>query len=239
MSIPPFPEHLACIRDDARRMVECARSHQDDLNGLLRTAERAIRQATELSRAFTEADLSATQLQRLCSDQLSESVENADAVHRACVGAREQEVAARRLLSRIATQCAAADDTMSAGRSTLAPVLVVDDSVDLRELVAIVLREAGFLVRTAVNGLDALLVAHEMKPSVIVMDVTMPVLDGLEATRLIKAAEGLREAKVIAYTGIASIPQAWVERWFVAIVPKSSTPDVVVAAVQQAAGLLQ
>jgi CheY-like chemotaxis protein len=69
------------------------------------------------------------------------------------------------------------------------------------------------------------------------MDVTMPVLDGLEATRLIKAAEGLREAKVIAYTGNASIPEAWVERWFVAIVPKSSTPDVVVAAVQHAAGL--
>ena len=53
-------------------------------------------------------------------------------------------------------------------------------------------------MRTAVNGLDALIAAYEMKPSVIVMDVTMPVLDGLEATRLIKAAEELREAKVIA-----------------------------------------
>ncbi len=104
-------------------------------------------------------------------------------------------------------------------------------------MVAEILREAGFLVRTAVNGLDALIAAYEMKPSVIVMDVTMPVLDGLEATRLIKAAEELREAKVIAYTGNASIPDLLAKRWFVAVVPKPSPPDVVLAAVQHAAGL--
>ena len=65
----------------------------------------------------------------------------------------------------------------------------------------------------------------------------MPVLDGLEATRLIKAAEELRDAKVIAYTGNASIPELLAERWFVAVVPKPSPPDVVLAAVQHAAGL--
>jgi CheY-like chemotaxis protein len=81
-----------------------------------------------------------------------------------------------------------------------------------------------------------LLAAYEMKPAVIVMDVTMPVLDGIEATRLIKATEGIRESKVIAYTGTGSIP-APVERWFAAIVPKPSPPDVVLAAVQNAASL--
>jgi CheY-like chemotaxis protein len=141
---------------------------------------------------------------------------------------------ARRLLTRIENQCPE-EEKVEAGRFT--PVLVVDDSVDLRDMVALVLREAGFLVRTAVNGLDALLVAHEMKPAVIVMDVTMPVLDGLEATRLIKAAEGLRNARVIAYTANASLPELWAARWFVAIVPKPSPPDVVLAAVQHAARL--
>jgi CheY-like chemotaxis protein len=116
-------------------------------------------------------------------------------------------------------------------------VLVVDDVPDLRDLVAVVLRNAGFLVRTAVHGLDALLVAHEMKPSVIVMDVTMPVLNGLEATRLIKAAEGLRDVKVIAHTAMGSITDPSVEQWFVAIVPKPSPPDVVLAAVQHAVGM--
>jgi two-component system cell cycle response regulator DivK len=234
MSIPLFPEHLACIRDDARRIVESTRNHENNLNGLIRTAERAVRQATELSQAFVDGDINAREFRRMCSDQLSKSVENAEAAHRACVGAREQHVAARRLLTRIDSECAN-EERMGAGRPTA--VLVVDDVPDLRDLVAVVLREAGFLVRTAVNGLDALLAAYEMKPSVIVMDVTMPVLDGLEATRLIKAAEGLREAKVIAYTGSASIPDAWAERWFVAIVPKPSPPDVVLAAVQNAAGL--
>ena len=133
-------------------------------------------------------------------DQLSESVENAEAAHLAYVDAREHHIAARRLLNRI-------DKRVCWGGAERAhhpiSVLVVDDVPDLRDLVAGVLRQAGFLVRTAVNGLDALLAAHEMKPSVIVMDVTMPVLNGLEATRLIKAAEGLREAKVIATPALA------------------------------------
>jgi CheY-like chemotaxis protein len=115
-------------------------------------------------------------------------------------------------------------------------VLVVDDVEDVRDLVALVLRRAGFLVRTAVNGLEGLLTAYEMRPDVIVMDLTMPVLDGLEATRLIKAARTTRASRVIAYTGNSSIPSS-LERWFVAIVPKPSPPDVVLAAVQHAVSL--
>jgi CheY-like chemotaxis protein len=61
---------------------------------------------------------------------------------------------------------------------------------------------------------------------------------GHAACRLIKAAEGLREAKVIAYTGNASIPASWIERWFVAIVPKPSTPDVLLAARSARSGSL-
>jgi CheY-like chemotaxis protein len=112
-------------------------------------------------------------------------------------------------------------------------VLVVDDVADVRDLVALVLRNAGFVVRTAVNGLEGLLTAYEMRPDVIVMDLTMPVLSGLEATRLIKATRATRESRVIAYTGNGSIPTP-LERWFVAIVSKPSPPDVVLAAVQHA-----
>jgi hypothetical protein len=47
MSIPFCPEDLAGIRDDARRIVEYARNHEYHLNGLTRTAEHAVQQATE------------------------------------------------------------------------------------------------------------------------------------------------------------------------------------------------
>jgi CheY-like chemotaxis protein len=112
-------------------------------------------------------------------------------------------------------------------------VLVVDDVEDVRDLIALVLRNAGFVVRTAVNGLEGLLTAYEMRPDVIVMDLTMPVLNGLEATRLIKATQATRESRVIAYTGDSSIPPP-LERWIVAIVSKPSPPDIVLAAVQNA-----
>jgi CheY-like chemotaxis protein len=120
--------------------------------------------------------------------------------------------------------------------SRAAAVLVVDDSADVRSLVAFFLRDAGFVVRTAVNGLEGLLIAYEMRPDVIVMDLSMPVLNGLEATRLIKATQATRQSRVIAYTGNGAIPPP-LERWFAAIVSKPSPPDVVLAAVQNAVSL--
>jgi two-component system, cell cycle response regulator DivK len=108
-----------------------------------------------------------------------------------------------------------------------------------RDLIALVLRNAAFVVRTAANGLrfrgglEGLLTAYEMRPDVIVMDLTMPVLNGIEATRLIKATEATRESRVIAHTGNGSIPPP-LERWVVAILSKPSPPDTVLAAVQHA-----
>ena len=68
------------------------------------------------------------------------------------------------------------------------------------------------------------------------MDLTMPVLNGLEATRLIKATQATRESRVIADTANGSTPPP-LERWFVAMVSKPSAPDVVLAAVQNAVSL--
>jgi CheY-like chemotaxis protein len=226
-------EHLADIRDGARRMVERTRAHEGDLTHLVETAEGVARQAAALAGALSRADTNADGLSRLCSHQARLSVENAEATVRACVGAREQHVEAHRLYSTIDDGPA---DPHGMAASGAAAVLVVDDVEDVRDLVALVLRNAGFVVRTAVNGLEGLLTAYEMRPDVIVMDLTMPVLSGLEATRLIKATHACRESRVIAYTGNGSIPPP-LERWFVAIVPKPSPPDVVLAAVQNAVSL--
>ena len=99
---------------------------------------------------------------------------------RLCVSARRQHDAASQLLAHLG-------DDHGPGPPPPNAVLVVDDYGDIREVLAGVLEDAGFVVRTAANGLEALIAAYEMRPGVIVMDVSMPVLDGIEATRLIKA----------------------------------------------------
>jgi two-component system cell cycle response regulator DivK len=229
MSIPFSSEYLASVRDYARRMVERARAHEGDLTELVETAEGVARHASALAVALTRAD--ADELGQLCSAQVRRSADNAEATLRACVSAREQHSTAHRLYTTINEGSA---DLETAASHTTA-VLVVDDNDGVRDLIALLLRDAGFVVRTAVNGLEAVLTAYQMRPDVIVMDLSMPVLDGIEATRLIRATEATRQSRVIAYTGNASIPST-LARWFVAVVSKPSPPDVVLAAVQHAVG---
>lgn len=230
MSSPLSSEHFARIRHDAGHMVERTRDHERRLSALVQTSENVARQAHDLSDALGRADVDAHELQRLCSAHLSRSVENARATVRACVSAHEQHAAAHEMRTRFDEQSADADVVPASRPAT---VLVVDDVGDVRDLIAFVLRTAGFAVRTAVNGLEGLLAAYDIRPAVIVMDLTMPVLSGIEATRLIKSTQAIRESKVIAHTASGSIPTA-VAGWFVAIVPKPSPPDVVLAAVQNA-----
>ena len=157
MSSPMSPEQLARMRDHARRMVKRTGEHEHDLNVLVGTAEGMVEQAAALSVAFAATDSDAGDVERLCSVHVRRSVEHAEAVRRACVRAREQHVAARRLVTRVNGEHADAH-TASPRRTTA--VLVVDDTQDVRDLVAHVLRDAGFVVRTAVNGLEALIAAH-------------------------------------------------------------------------------
>lgn len=237
MSSPLSYENFARIRDGVRHLAQHAGDHEDRLQGLVQAADTAVRDAeSELVESRGQDRTSAGEWQRACSARVPRTRAHADAASRACVSAREQRVAAGRLLNVLDNREADDQQPRASFRDAVA-VLVVDDIEDTRDLLALVLREAGFVVRTAVNGVDALITAYEMQPAIIVMDMTMPVLDGIEATRLIKATESIRAAKVIAYTANPSIPQGLVDRLFVAVVPKPSAPDVVVAAVQNVASL--
>jgi CheY-like chemotaxis protein len=113
-------------------------------------------------------------------------------------------------------------------------VLVVDDAPDVQGLVTTALRDAGFEAVTAENGLEALLAAHDVRPAVVVMDMSMPVLDGIAATRLLKASAITRHIPVIAHT---STPQACDrvagERLFAHVLTKPVVPEALVAALQQ------
>jgi CheY-like chemotaxis protein len=80
-------------------------------------------------------------------------------------------------------------------------VLVVDDDTDIGDLIAMVLKSDGYTVFQAMNGNDGLSRAREVKPNLILMDITMPDMDGYEATRQMKADRDLRDIPVIFLTG--------------------------------------
>ena len=67
-----------------------------------------------------------------------------------------------------------------------AVVLIVDDDVRIRELLRLYLEQAGFAVMEADNGVAALLLFQQSRPDIIVLDIMMPILDGLETCRQIR-----------------------------------------------------
>lgn len=69
-------------------------------------------------------------------------------------------------------------------------ILVVDDDKDVRDLIAIVLSSGGYDVRTAQHGADALDLARQAPPGLILLDMRMPIMDGWEFARVYRAEPG-------------------------------------------------
>jgi CheY-like chemotaxis protein len=82
-------------------------------------------------------------------------------------------------------------------------VLIVDDFTDNREMYARYLEFSGFKVVTAANGEEALDRAFESTPDLIVMDLSLPGVDGWEATRRLKKDTRTKHVPVVAVTGHA------------------------------------
>jgi two-component system, cell cycle response regulator DivK len=82
-------------------------------------------------------------------------------------------------------------------------VLIVDDYEDAREMYAEYLVFSGFRVAEARNGLEAVEKAFALQPAVILMDLSLPVMDGWEATRRLKGDPRTRAIPVVALTGHA------------------------------------
>jgi len=82
-------------------------------------------------------------------------------------------------------------------------VLLVDDYPDAREMYTEYLEFSGFDVVEAGNGMEALQRAIDSAPDIILMDLSLPVMDGWEATRRLKADESTKAIPVLAVTGHA------------------------------------
>lgn len=83
-------------------------------------------------------------------------------------------------------------------------ILVVDDSPDNVAMISLDLQQQGYRVVTANNGEDAVTVASQMIPNLILMDINLPTLDGLGATRRIRENDALRDIPVIAITAFGT-----------------------------------
>ena len=83
-------------------------------------------------------------------------------------------------------------------------ILVVDDLADNVAVMSLHLQDAGYRVVTASNGEEAISVATQTLPNLILMDISMPTLDGLGATRRIRENEALRDVPVVAVTAFGT-----------------------------------
>lgn len=82
-------------------------------------------------------------------------------------------------------------------------VLVVEDTAVNMKLISMLLDKAGYRVLQTGNASDGIALAREHRPDLILMDIQLPGMDGLTATRLLKEDEKTRHIRIIALTAFA------------------------------------
>lgn len=83
------------------------------------------------------------------------------------------------------------------------PILIVDDNPQNLKLARVILANEGYTVQTAVDAEDALRVLESFAPRLILMDLQLPQMDGLELTRRLKADPRYRDVVILALTAYA------------------------------------
>ena len=114
-------------------------------------------------------------------------------------------------------------------------VLLVDDYPDAREMYTDYLEFSGYEVIVAGNGLEALQRAVDASPDIILMDLSLPVMDGWEATRRLKADQRTASIPVVALTGhaLAGISEGAKKAGCDAFVTKPCLPEDLVREIKK------
>ncbi len=82
-------------------------------------------------------------------------------------------------------------------------VLIVDDDLSNRLLLQVILEGKGFVTHQAADGIEALALFEEWRPDLIFMDIQMPKMDGMEATRRIRRSPGGRHTPIVVVSASA------------------------------------
>jgi two-component system, OmpR family, response regulator MprA len=77
-------------------------------------------------------------------------------------------------------------------------ILIVDDEAPVASLLALALSQEGYEVARAADGMDAMNRLHAFKPDVVIMDIMMPRLDGVQTTRLLRRNRNHADVVIIA-----------------------------------------
>lgn len=84
-------------------------------------------------------------------------------------------------------------------------ILIVDDDEKNLKLLRVILQNSGYEILEAKNGEDAVKIAKENIPALILMDIRMPVMDGITATKIIKSEHATAKIPVIVITSSAMV----------------------------------
>ncbi len=118
-----------------------------------------------------------------------------------------------------------------------ATVLIAEDDVVLSEIATDRLRQEGYQVYTVFDGTDALKVATEIMPDIILLDVLMPGMNGFEVLEKLKADEVLRDIRVIIFSNLAQVKDIEKGKQLGAvdyIIKSNFTPALIVERIERA-----
>jgi diguanylate cyclase len=122
----------------------------------------------------------------------------------------------------------------------MANILVIDDWPINRDYLVTLLRYAGHEVRSAADGAEALELMREARPDIVITDILMPVMDGVELAKRVAASDELRGVPVMFYTATYRLPEARelaTTCGVMTVLPKPSDPQQVLDAVHGELGL--
>lgn len=117
-------------------------------------------------------------------------------------------------------------------------ILLVDDQPDNLEIYRVILEHFGYAVHIASNGADGVRMAQEHMPDLIVMDISMPVMDGFEATLILKADPRTKRICIVGLTAHAmtSDRERVLSSGFDAYLAKPLEPKLLVKEVEKLLG---
>jgi CheY-like chemotaxis protein len=115
------------------------------------------------------------------------------------------------------------------------PVLVVEDHDDTREMVELILRLDGYTVCSAKDGAEALEVMGREMPCLILLDVTMPVMDGITFARKLREScdAAMAATPILLLTALSSVDDAMAQTGAVSVIGKPIAIDRVIAEVER------